>query len=411
MVLHTAPPARRRARGLIVLALLACLGASAIPAGASPEDRLRRIQERQDELEQRIESVDAHGDDVAGLVETLDSQRRALQDDIDALDRRIAELDADIARVKVRLTQAQKTLAVLTGELEVVLARLNHRTTVFEERAVAAYKAGPAAYAESILSSETFTDLVDRTEYYRAALDADAVLLDEIDVLRDELEAHRDEVEAEEERIAAAKLALEKDRDAIAQARARQAEDLAAKQHVIAEKRGLLADIRGHQSELEAEEARLERESAQLQSIIQQAASSTTPAYTPTGGGQLVWPAGGSITSGYGYRIHPIFGTRLLHAGVDIGAASGAAVVAADKGNVVYVGAMSGYGNVVVVDHGGGLSTLYAHLSAFSVGSGQTVGRGTQIASVGCTGYCTGPHLHFEVRINGGPVDPLPYLQ
>jgi murein DD-endopeptidase MepM/ murein hydrolase activator NlpD len=96
---------------------------------------------------------------------------------------------------------------------------------------------------------------------------------------------------------------------------------------------------------------------------------------------------------------------------VDIAASSGSAVVAADTGRVVYVGAMSGYGNVVAVDHGGGISTLYAHLSAFSVGSGESVARGEQIASVGCTGYCTGPHLHFEVRVNGGPVDPLPYLQ
>ncbi|HEY7873572.1 MAG TPA: peptidoglycan DD-metalloendopeptidase family protein, partial [Actinomycetota bacterium] len=292
-----------------------------------------------------------------------------------------------------------------------VLVRLNHRTTVFEGRAVAAYKAGPAAYAESILSSESFTDLVDRTEYYRAALDADTALLEEIDVLREQLEARRAEVEAKEEEIAAAKLSLEKDRDAVAAARARQAQDLAAKQDVIAEKRGLLADIRGRQGRLEAEEERLERESQQLQSIIQQAASSTPSAYAPTGGGQFLWPAGGSITSGYGYRIHPIFGTRRLHSGVDIGAAYGSGVVAADKGNVVYVGAMSGYGNVVVVDHGGGISTLYAHLSAFSVSSGQTVGRGSPIASVGCTGYCTGPHLHFEVRVNGAPVDPLPYLQ
>jgi murein DD-endopeptidase MepM/ murein hydrolase activator NlpD len=125
----------------------------------------------------------------------------------------------------------------------------------------------------------------------------------------------------------------------------------------------------------------------------------------------LLWPAAGPITSGFGYRIHPIFGTRTLHTGIDIGAPYGAPVVAADSGTVIYAGTMSGYGNVVMVDHGGGISTLYGHLSAFSVGNGQSVGRGTRIASVGCTGYCTGPHLHFEVRINGTPVDPMPYLQ
>jgi murein DD-endopeptidase MepM/ murein hydrolase activator NlpD len=100
-----------------------------------------------------------------------------------------------------------------------------------------------------------------------------------------------------------------------------------------------------------------------------------------------------------------------LHTGVDIGAPYGATVVAASTGVVAYVGSMSGYGNVVVVDHGGGVATTYNHLSGFAVSSGQRVSRGQAVASVGCTGYCTGPHLHFEVRVGGSPVDPMPYLQ
>ena len=109
--------------------------------------------------------------------------------------------------------------------------------------------------------------------------------------------------------------------------------------------------------------------------------------------------------------MHPIFGDRRLHTGIDIGAPYGAPVWAADNGTVTYAGVMSGYGNVIVVDHGGGLATTYNHLSAFAVGTGQAVGRGQQVGNVGCSGYCTGPHLHFEVRINGTPVDPMPYLQ
>jgi murein DD-endopeptidase MepM/ murein hydrolase activator NlpD len=403
--------ARAHLRWAVASILVACLGAGSIPAGANPDDRLRELQQKKNEVAEQIEHVDAHGDDIAGLLETLDSQRNAIRKDVATLDGQIAKLDAHIGRVKVRLTKAQKRMAVLTSHLQVVLARLNHRTTVYEERAVAAYKAGPSAYAESILSSESFSDLVDRVAYYESALEADTELLDGIEVLRADLERRRELVQEKEEEIAAAKLSLEADRSTIAQARERRAHDLAEKQSIISEKRDLLANVRSHQKELEAQEARLEQESARLQAILEQQASSAAAGPLPTGGGQLLWPAAGPVTSGYGYRIHPIFGTRILHTGVDIGAPYGAPVLAADAGTVVYAGAMSGYGNVVMIDHGGGISTLYGHLSAFSVSNGQSVGRGTTVASVGCTGYCTGPHLHFEVRINGAPVDPMPYLQ
>ncbi|MDQ3646794.1 MAG: M23 family metallopeptidase, partial [Actinomycetota bacterium] len=161
--------------------------------------------------------------------------------------------------------------------------------------------------------------------------------------------------------------------------------------------------------------AQFQRESDQIAAILAArvaAAAADTPAsVAPVGGGQLLWPAAGPLTSGYGYRTHPIFGDERLHTGIDIGASYGAQVIAADAGAVVFAGAMSGYGNAIVIDHGGGLATTYNHLSAFSVGSGQEVGRGAPIGAVGCSGYCTGPHLHFEVRIDGSPVDPMPYLQ
>jgi murein DD-endopeptidase MepM/ murein hydrolase activator NlpD len=124
-----------------------------------------------------------------------------------------------------------------------------------------------------------------------------------------------------------------------------------------------------------------------------------------------MWPANGPLTSGFGYRVHPIFGYSKMHTGIDIGAPYGSPVWAADTGTVAYVGTMSGYGNVVAIDHGGGLATTYNHLSSFHVSNGQSVSRGTQIGAVGCTGYCTGPHLHFEVRVGGNPVDPMPYLR
>lgn len=128
------------------------------------------------------------------------------------------------------------------------------------------------------------------------------------------------------------------------------------------------------------------------------------------GSGVLSWPANGVITSSYGYRIHPIWGTTIYHSGIDIGVDYGTPVHAADGGTVVYADWISGYGNAVIIDHGNGLSTLYGHNESLNVSEGQTIGKGDVIAFAGSTGNSTGPHVHFEVRANGDPVDPMGYL-
>lgn len=124
----------------------------------------------------------------------------------------------------------------------------------------------------------------------------------------------------------------------------------------------------------------------------------------------FIWPARGPITSGFGFRRHPIFGTREMHTGIDIGAALGSPVFSARTGRVTYAGWEEGYGRVVVIDHGGGLTTSYSHLSTIAVRIGQVVQHGEAIGRVGSTGYSTGPHLLFEIRVNGRPLDPLKYL-
>ncbi|MDP9406001.1 MAG: M23 family metallopeptidase, partial [Actinomycetota bacterium] len=124
----------------------------------------------------------------------------------------------------------------------------------------------------------------------------------------------------------------------------------------------------------------------------------------------LLWPADGPKTSDYGWRTHPVFGTRRFHAGIDIGAGDGAPIVAVADATVVSAGERGGYGNTVVLDHGDGLATLYAHQSRLAVSAGETVSRGQVIGYVGSTGYSTGPHLHFEVRVNGEARDPMAYF-
>jgi murein DD-endopeptidase MepM/ murein hydrolase activator NlpD len=169
--------------------------------------------------------------------------------------------------------------------------------------------------------------------------------------------------------------------------------------------RSLLAEYDAQIEEIEGEIAALEKEQASIKKLIAQQAKALGSAP-----GSLARPVPGAITSGFGPRIHPIYGYSLMHTGVDMSGGSGQAIVSASSGTVIFVGVKGGYGNTIMIDHGGGLVTLYAHQSKYAVSAGQSVKRGQTIGYVGSTGVSTGPHLHFEVRIGGNPVDPAKYL-
>ncbi|HEX2296254.1 MAG TPA: peptidoglycan DD-metalloendopeptidase family protein [Actinomycetota bacterium] len=390
------------AAALLVLAI-------ALPAAADPGSELEKIRQRQEQVEAERADKLAQAATVTDRLAELDRERERVEDRVDELSAEVADLDAEIAKTEEKLSEAQKELAFLEARLEVIERRLDRKHGLLTDRVVEAYKAGPSGYLDTLLSSSDFGELVDRIEYQSSAMDTESQLIARIEVLQEKTEAREELAEEKKLEIAAAKAALETDRRALDRRRDEHAAVLAEKEAVLDEKRTLLAGLRSDARRLAQVEAQLEADEAELVAIIQAAPTTAGPA--PVGGGQLLMPAAGPITSPYGYRTHPIFGDQRLHTGIDIGAGYGAPVVAADDGTVVYAGTMSGYGNVIAIDHGGGLSTTYNHLSGFYVGTGQSVARGTTIGAVGCTGYCTGPHLHFEVRINGSPVDPMPYLQ
>jgi len=390
-----------------ILALL-CALVSASSAGADPSDRLETIEERRERIERRQGALSDRESTLAGQVAALDAERARVQAQVERLDGVIARLDRRIEDKVSDLTHAQKELALLAADLKIVDRRLSFRRGIYEDRAIASYKAGPTAVVDTLLSAESFSDLVERAAYYASALDSDSRLISKIGILQAETEYQQALVEEKRAEIISDKDALEQDRAGVSDARRLRVDVVQAKEAVIAEKQELLADVRSNQSRLAEIDRQLQQDAARIQALLAPVPSGLLP---PVGGGELSLPANGPITSGFGFRIHPIFGNQRMHTGIDIGAPYGAPVWAADDGTVAYVGALSGYGNVVAIEHGGGLATTYNHLSAYLVSEGQSVTRGTQIAAVGCTGYCTGPHLHFEVRVGGSPVDPIPYLQ
>ncbi|MFN2593637.1 MAG: murein hydrolase activator EnvC [Actinomycetota bacterium] len=389
-----------------IAALLACTAAFVIPAAADPQSRLQHIHSRQSKVHQRSIAVAARGDSVSGLISKLDKERARVQVRVEALDKKIDVLDSHIAKVQGRLAEAQKKMAALTLRLQNVLARLEHQRNNFVTRAVAAYEAGPNVEVDGLLSSQSFADLVQRSAYFDSAANANAQLIDKIDTLRAKLDAQRTLVAHRESEIADARLRLENAKSSLVSVRNERAQELADRDALIQKKQDLLGNIRAHVDRLRKAEAELEQQSQRFEALLSGGSSSVTPAGNET----FIWPANGPITSPFGWRINPITHSRELHPGIDIGVPYGTPIQAAGDGVVVFAGYASGYGNYTLIDHGGSLATGYGHQSEIDVTVGQRVTTGEIIGKVGCTGLCTGPHLHFEVRVNGTPVDPMPYL-
>ncbi|MGH2749750.1 MAG: murein hydrolase activator EnvC family protein [Actinomycetota bacterium] len=398
----------------VVAALVLCLASAALPAAADPQDRLDRIEQRRSQIQGQIDDTAKKTKTLRGSISVLDDEAEGIQSRLAEVNAEIAALDGRISERQAELELAQQRYTTLTEELLDIQADLIESTDSLTERAIESYKAGPGAYVEGILSADSFADLSDRYEYYETTVELDSALVDDIERLDSETDARREQVAEEKERIAAAKLQLEKDRSDRVAVQAERQQMLDLQNALIAEKEDVLRGQLAKKSELEKLDSQLQQDSQDIQAILARAANQSSgggSAPAPSTGGQFGWPASGPVTSPYGYRTHPIFGGSRLHTGIDIGAGYGSPVYAAGGGTVVFAGTMSGYGNAIVVDHGGGVGTTYNHLSGFSVGQGSRVSRGQTIGSVGCTGYCTGPHLHFEVRLGGSPVDPMPYLQ
>ena len=328
-------------------------------------------------------------------IQELQTQTKDVAAEIAALDKEMDKAQIELEDIEKDLRKLNQDIEKTTKELEEAENNIEEKQDTFNSRLRVMYKNGSVGYLEVLLASADIGDLLSRRQMLQSITEHDVELIKFMKEQRDIIDNKKVELQAQRASVEATKTKLNARREDLAKA-TRSKEDLMA---------GLEKDIK----EAEKQYDELNKQAKDIESEIRKLQVVTGP-YS---GGAMGWPVPGHnrITSYFGYRIHPIFKTNKLHTGIDIGAPTGTAIVAAADGTVIYSGTLGGYGKTIMLDHGGGIVTLYGHNSSLSVSVGTKVKKGSTIAKAGSTGYSTGPHCHFEVRKNGSYVDPLPWLK
>ncbi len=393
-------------RRLLVVILLAAavLALGGAAAGVARSETAAELQQKLQEARSKIDAATKQKQSLNEQISDLDGRLAAIQKKLDGLAPEIAAVEEKLSVTQEKLALLRKELRLKQLELQKAQAKLKLEQENFARRAVLSYKSDDLDYLDVLLASADFEDLISRADTIHELLGGDNALVGDLQTTRDEVDAEKDAIAKREDAVAVAARVLQEKSDQLAALRAAQAASQAAALAVRQQKQGALKGVNQDLAELEKQENELLAESQAITGVVGAGGS------TGSGSGTLSWPVSGPVTSPFGWRIHPILGYKKFHTGIDIGVGYGVPIHSAGAGTVIYATWMGGYGNVIIVDHGNGLSTLYAHQSSLAVGKGARVARGQTVGYVGSTGFSTGPHLHFEVRVNGNPVDPMGYL-
>lgn len=348
---------------------------------------LEDLQNKQKTIEQQRQQLEQQQNELEGRQADSETNLQNLQ-------RNITYTANQIAETEYRLDQAEQELDRFEAELTKAKEDYEKvRTATVARLQFLQRQQGSKGWAV-LLDSQDLNDFLDRRYQLRRVYAADKAVLQDLKEKAAAIERQKATVEDQRNQVALLRQQLLSQKELY--------EDEAS------EEEQLIARLKERRSALEAAEDQLVRESEQLGGLIRQKIAASTGIVRGTG--RFVFPANANISSGFGNRVHPILGYSRFHAGIDFSASYGSAIRAADSGRVIFSGWYGGYGQAVIIDHGNGISTLYAHASRLLVSEGQNVQQGQSIAAVGSTGLSTGPHLHFEVRQNGNPVNPMAYL-
>ena len=389
--------------GVLVLAMVLAIVAEGIVfAGAASSSELKN---KLSDLEDQKAAVKEQIAELAKQASDIEATRKALQSEIDLTKEEITTVEAYIARL-------QQQIDVKTTELTAAEKALEEKEDRFAQTVRTTYEQGDSSYLEVLLNSSSFKDLLTRMEIVSSLMEDNKRVVAEYKAAKEDIEQKKTDLES-----------TQNDQKEYQQNLSYKVDELAASE---AQQKALQESVEAYKAESEAEYDRIANEMQNVSNQIaeqsrkeaEEAARKAASSGATSGGtatrysGTFVWPLPGytNASSAYGWRTHPIFGTRKFHAGEDIPAPTGTAIIAAQSGTVTTAGWVSGYGNYTVISHGNGVMTAYGHQSAIYVSVGQTVSAGETIGAVGSTGNSTGPHLHFEVYVNGSTQNPMSYF-
>jgi murein DD-endopeptidase MepM/ murein hydrolase activator NlpD len=365
--------------------LLGAQLAAPVTWAESIEDKKAELEDIQQQMDDKDAQREQKKQEIGNAVERL----VAAQNELAEAKRKLAEIEGRQHALEIKIRQNEAALKAKEADY-------NKTRKVYEKRLRDIYENGQVNYIDVLLGSTDFRDFASRMYLLQRVIRRDFNLIDTLNTQKKALEQQQAVLDGNKRELEAIHAEATAEQKIIAQ---KTVERQALYEQALAEK-----------AKLDAEYEELQRNSQEITAMIQRMEEEGRLAAQAHGSGQFMWPVNGEITSPFGWRVHPIWGTQIFHAGLDIGADYGEPVHAADSGTVVYAGWMGGYGNAVMIDHGGGLVTLYGHNSSITVGEGQQVGKGETIALAGSTGNSTGPHCHFEVRVHGEVTNPLQYL-
>lgn len=348
------------------------------------------LQTKQQELQNQINEATGQLEDVQDdLSENLQQVQK--------LDERIADSQSELDELNTKITELQTSIDEVSTKLNEAEDRYNRQQEILETRLVAMYEAGETNYLDVILSSRSISDFLSNYFLITELAGYETDLLEDMEEQKNEIEKEKKNLDDTQQQLAAIK--------------ANQTKTAKVLENTKTVRENFIAKLSDEEKNIQAQIDEYNRQFEEINNeILALALEGIDTQYI---GGEFAWPVPGytRITSKYGMRTHPITGIYKLHTGVDIGAPMGASFVAANDGIVVKAGYNGAYGNMVIIDHGGGVQTLYAHGSEIMVKVGDTVKKGeTVVLKVGSTGYSTGAHAHFEVRLNGVVTDPMPYI-